>query len=130
MTDTTEIAPSPRNAKGQFLPGNKPTHGGRPKGARDRHSRNFLEAFANDFEAHGRSVIEEVRTTKPDVYLRIAADRLPRSAELDVEVNVFHQVADVVEAFRVASDLLGTDPQRGLRRIRQIEIDDDTFPRR
>jgi hypothetical protein len=114
---------------GRFLPGNK--RGGRPKGSRDRHSRNFLNAFADDFEQHGVKVIAKVREEQPAQYLRIAADLLPREATLDLDVNVFHDVRNVVEAYRLATDLLGIDPKRGLRRIRQIEHEeyDDVFAR-
>jgi hypothetical protein len=95
-----------RNERGQFLPGLKPQHGGRPKGARDRHSRNFLNCFADDFEKHGAAVIAKVREEKPDVYLRIAADLLPREATLDIDVSVLHDVSNTLEAFRVLRDAL------------------------
>src|ERR1700756_848966 len=109
-----------RDERGQFITGHKLSIGrGRPLGARDRHSRNFLEAFAADFEAHGPRVIEQVRTEKPDVYLRIAADLLPRKAQLDVNVDMFQDVTSVLEAFRMASELIGADPRDALDRLRR-----------
>jgi hypothetical protein len=53
--------------------------------------------------------------------LKIAADLLPKEAALDIDVNVFAEVRGVVKAYRLAADLLGTDPHRGLRRLQQIE---------
>ena len=103
---------------GRFLQGHK--RGGRPKGARDRHTRNFLEAFANDFETHGAATIEKVRLEKPDVYLRVAADLLPRHATLDVDVSVLHDVTDRLEAFRTMNELLGVAPENGLRRLKRL----------
>jgi hypothetical protein len=103
---------------GRFLQGHK--RGGRPKGARDRHSRNFLNAFADDFEQHGAAVIAQVREEQPAVWLRIAADLLPKQAELNVDVSVMADVTNVLQAFRVASDLLGVDPASGLKRLRKI----------
>jgi hypothetical protein len=104
---------------GRFLPGNKGSVG-RPKGARDRHSRNFLTSFADDFEQHGPAVIEQVRLEQPAAYLKIAADLLPKTATLDVDVNVLHDVSTALQAFRVLSDTLGTDPKIGMRRLYQL----------
>lgn len=103
---------------GQFLPGNK--RGGRPKGARDRHSRNFLTAFADDFEQHGAAVIARVRDEKPDVYLRVACDLLPKTAEIDVDVNVLHDVSSALEGYRTLSAVVGADPAQGLRRLKRL----------
>jgi hypothetical protein len=105
---------------GQFLPGHKWSLGrGRPVGARDRHSRNFLESFAADFETHGPQVIEQVRKEKPDVYLKIAADLLPREAKLDVTVDLFADVQSFGEAFQLATEAIGGDADAALRRLRK-----------
>src|SRR4051812_18637573 len=109
MTDVAQ-EPDRDQTTGRFLAGNK--GGGRPKGARDRHTRNFLTAFADDFEHNGVEVIRRVREEQPGQYLKIAADLLPKEATLDVDVSMFHDVRSVVEAFRLASELLGTDPRR------------------
>ena len=117
---------------GRFLPGNS-GFGGRPKGSRNRHSEVFLAAFAADFEQHGAAVIERVRREQPSVYLRVAADLLPREATFDVDVSVVHEVGGVLNAFRVMSDLLGTDPELAERRLRRLAPrieDDDVSPGR
>jgi hypothetical protein len=103
---------------GRFLAGNG--GGGRKPGSRNRHSENFLAAFADDFEQHGADVIRKVRAEKPDVYLRIAADLLPREAQLDINVDVLHDVGNVLEAFRVMNGVLGTNPEHGMKRLRRI----------
>jgi hypothetical protein len=51
--------------------------------------------------------------------LKIAADLLPKHAELDVNVDVFHDATSVLEAFRMASELVGADPDRAVRRLRR-----------
>src|SRR5260370_39419105 len=99
-TPRTTMQPDRDETSGRFLPGNK--RGGRPKGARDRHSRNFLHAFADDFERHGQAVIERVREEQPAQYLKIAADLLPKEATLDADVSVVHDVRGIVEAHRMA----------------------------
>ncbi len=106
-------------ASGRFLPGNS-GFGGRPKGSRNRHSENFLAAFASDFEQHGPAVIAQVREEQPSVYLRIAADLLPREATLDVNVDILHDVTSTLEAYRTLADVVGADPRLGLRRLKRL----------
>jgi hypothetical protein len=108
-------------ASGRFLPGNS-GFGGRPKGSRNRHSENFLAAFASDFEKHGPEVIAKVREEQPAQYLKIAADLLPREATLDVDVNVdiLHDVTSTLEAYRTLADVVGADPRLGLRRLKRL----------
>lgn len=126
-------SPEDRDGKtGRFLPGNT-GFGGRPKGSRNRHSEVFLAAFAADFEQHGAAVIERVRQEQPSVYLRVAADLLPKEATLDVDVSVVHEVGGVLNAFRAMSGLLGVDPELAQRRLRRLTPrieDDDVSPGR
>jgi hypothetical protein len=120
MSDTIEGEIIERDSKGRFLSGTKPGPG-RKLGSRNRHTENFLTEFADDFEKHGAAVIAKVRVERPEIYLRIACDLLPRHAELDVDVHhAFTGVGDVLEAFRLATDLLGTDPGAGLKRLQRL----------
>jgi hypothetical protein len=64
-----------------FEPGRKKT-GGRAKGARNKLSVAFLEAFAADFEQHGAEVIKIVRVEKPSEYLKTAAYLMPKGFEI------------------------------------------------
>lgn len=57
----------------QFKPGNP----GRPKGARNKLSEQFIAALAADFEAHGVRAIERVREAEPGTYLRVIARFVP-----------------------------------------------------
>lgn len=43
---------------------------GRPKGSRNKLSESFLQALADDFEQHGRGVVEAVRAERPHEFLR------------------------------------------------------------
>jgi hypothetical protein len=52
------------------------------KGARDRLSAAFLTDFADDYEAHGKTVISTVRDKDPIAYMRIAAALLPTKVEV------------------------------------------------
>jgi hypothetical protein len=51
-------------------------------GARDRLSAAFLNDFADDYDAHGKTVIETVRAKDPIAYMRIAAALLPTKVEI------------------------------------------------
>jgi hypothetical protein len=52
------------------------------KGARDRLSAAFLTALADDFDAHGKEVVEKVRKEDPATYLRVMAGILPKELEV------------------------------------------------
>ena len=61
-----------------FEPGKSGNPAGRPSGAKDKISKKFLEAITADFDKHGEMVIEKVRTDKPENYLKIVADLVPK----------------------------------------------------
>ncbi len=77
--------------------GNKP---GRPKESRDRLSRALLTAFADDFEAKGVRVIQDVRVSDPSTYLRIAATLIPKEIEVTDPLRVISddKLAAAIEA--------------------------------
>ena len=56
---------------------------GRPKGSRNKLSDAFLQALADDFEAHGKGVVEKVRTGRPQDYLKIVAGVMPKRMEVE-----------------------------------------------
>ena len=67
----------------RFQPGQSGNLAGRPKGARNKLSENFINAFALDFEQHGAAVIEKVRKERPQDYLKVAASLLPKQMEIE-----------------------------------------------
>ena len=106
MSEMTTIE---RDTKGRFLTGGRPGPG-RAKGSRNKLATDFLDAFADDFEKHGAAVIAQVRVEKPDVWLKIAADLLPKQAQLDVTGSI--EVGNFAQRFREAVELLGNAPPR------------------
>jgi hypothetical protein len=91
-----------------FKPGQSGNPRGRPKGSRQVLAGDFLKAMAEDFAIHGADAIRRVRDEKPEVYVRVCADLLPR------DLNVSIAVVDPVEfstRFRDAIRLLGNDPE-------------------
>jgi hypothetical protein len=93
----------PKRSRGrqatQFKPGQSGNPKGRPKGARNRLGTAFLEALEADFNQFGHQVVAQVREKKPEVYMRIVADLLPKEASVNVEaseafVNLWRRISD------------------------------------
>src|SRR4026208_99088 len=70
-----------------FKPGQSGNPKGRPKGARNRLGTQFLEALEADFNEFGPQAIALVREKKPEVYMRVVADLLPKEANINVEAG-------------------------------------------
>ena len=85
-----------------FKPGQSGNPKGRPKGARNRLGTQFLEALETDFNKYGAQAIALVREKKPEVYMRVVADLLPKEANINVEAG-----EAFVELWRRISDGLG-----------------------
>jgi hypothetical protein len=82
-----------------FRPGQSGNLKGRPKGARNRLGTQFLEALEVDFNQFGCQAIALVRERKPEVYMRVVADLLPKEANINVEageafVNLWRKISD------------------------------------
>jgi len=56
-----------------FKKGQSGNPAGRPKGARNKLSEDFLKALSTDFKEHGAAVIEVVRIEKPSDLVRESA---------------------------------------------------------
>ena len=92
-----------RNLK-PFKPGQSGNPKGRPKGARNRLGTQFLEALEADFNTFGPQSIALVREKKPEVYIRVVADLLPKEANINVEAG-----EAFVQLWRKISDGLGDE---------------------
>jgi hypothetical protein len=66
-----------RDRKGRFVTGGKPGPG-RPPGSRNKLAEDFLTDLCEDWKKHGSSVIADVRSKHPAVYLRTVASLVPR----------------------------------------------------
>jgi hypothetical protein len=97
----------------------RPKTGGRARGARNKLSQAFLEAFATDFEQHGAEVIKIVRVEKPHEYLKTAAYLMPKEFEItethlmeipDVELDQFIEFAKQYISSRAREIGSGEEP--------------------
>lgn len=73
MTDKTSRERSLANLR-PFQPGNP----GRPKGSRNKLGEEFVAALQADFNEHGKAAIATVRAEKPDAYLKVIAQVVPK----------------------------------------------------
>lgn len=64
-----------------FKPGETGNPGGKPKGSRNRLQGAFLNALADDFDAHGRKAIVEAREKDPMGYVKAIAALMPKQVE-------------------------------------------------
>jgi hypothetical protein len=62
----------------------QPGQGGRPRGARNRLARKFLDDLLEDWEEHGAGAIKIMRIEDPAKYVTIVAQVLPREFELNI----------------------------------------------
>ena len=77
---------------------------GRAKGARNRLGTQFLEALEADFNKFGPQAIALVREKKPEVYIKVVADLLPKEANINVEAG-----EAFVQLWKKISDGLGDE---------------------
>lgn len=71
--------------KEPWLPGQSGNPAGRPKGSRNKLGEAFVEAMHSDFMEHGQAVVRQVRTEKPDQYLKVIASLLPKELHVTNE---------------------------------------------
>ncbi len=71
--------PPPEHSR--FPPGKSGNPGGKPQGARNRLTAHFLNALADDFEKHGKAVIEEARIKDPMGYVKTIGALMPKQIE-------------------------------------------------
>jgi hypothetical protein len=78
--DAEDTGPKQRGVP--FKPGQSGNPAGRPKGARNRLSEDFLRVLADDFAENGVEAIEAARVESPSRYMAIIASLMPKQVEL------------------------------------------------
>ncbi|MER8829878.1 hypothetical protein NKH73_27685 [Mesorhizobium sp. M0938] len=86
MAEVTDDPPAAAKSTPQ------PRSSSRPKRTKKTLADGFLEAIRADFRAHGAGVIAEVRSEKPDQYLKIVLSVLPK--DLGANINTLDGLSD------------------------------------
>lgn len=74
---------TPANLRPPIKPGETRNPGGKPVGARNRLTGDFLHKLADDFQANGKKAIEECREKDPAAYIRAIAGLLPKEFKIE-----------------------------------------------
>ena len=82
-----KLDPTRRNKDGTLKPGATGNPAGRPRGARAKLGEEFLQALQADFHEHGAAAIAQVRAERPQDYLKVIAQILPKQIELSQPVE-------------------------------------------
>lgn len=78
----TQMPTPPPPEETRWKPGQaSPNPGGKPTGARNRLTKHFLNALADDFEQHGRKAIVDAREKDPMGYVKAIAALMPKQVE-------------------------------------------------
>jgi hypothetical protein len=79
------MGPQLATLKHLWGPGQSGNPAGRPKGSRNKLSEDFVAALYDDFQDHGSAAIAACRAEKPDVYVRVIANLLPKDMTIKVQ---------------------------------------------
>jgi hypothetical protein len=104
-------------AKHQFKAGN-PGGPGRQLGSRNRLSETMLALLNSDAAEHGAAVIEEVRKTKPHIWLQCVCSLLPKQ----IAVEKLSPLADISdEDLAAITELLRQKNAKTVRELKKLE---------
>lgn len=98
-----------------FVKGQSGNPKGRIPGSKNKISEKFITALTADFEQHGETVIERVRSEKPENYLKIVADLVPKDFNVNGNVGLTVTVRKFAldehrSAERMASSSVSDEP--------------------
>jgi hypothetical protein len=102
MTESTKFQQRPAHL---WKPGTFGNPAGRP-GSRNKLSEDFVAALYDDFQDHGRAAIAACRAEKPDVYVRVIADLLPKDMNINVQQLDDHLLRRLAALTEMAKPLL------------------------
>ena len=100
MENTVVTKPelSPRERQLEHLipykPGQSGNPAGRPKGSRSKLNEDFLTDWFEDYQKHGKEVIETVRKKHPEKYFEALHRLLPK--DIKIEIPQLNKIAHII----------------------------------
>jgi hypothetical protein len=107
----------------RFSSERRPGKTGRPKAAKDRLTRAFISAFADDFDQYGAMAIECVRIFDTTAYLRVAASLIPK--EIDVRVGDDIDSERIERAIEMLNAIIDARPKDITADVEVVNAADD-----
>jgi Family of unknown function (DUF5681) len=96
---------------GRFIQGNSGNPLGRPRGSRNKLGEAFLMDLHDEWLRSGASALKRVAKDDPVQFVKVVASILPREIDttLTVDTELFQEVRDFREAWRLARSFIGAD---------------------
>lgn len=95
---STNVVAKKRRGNPAWQKGVSGNPNGRPMGSRQKLSERFIDILSRDFDEHGEETVLRLRAEKPEVYIKVVADLVPK----DVNVNMDASQA-FVEMLKIVS---------------------------
>src|SRR5215831_6729045 len=93
--------------------------GGRPRGARNYLTGEFLDDLREAWAVHGKSALAECATKDPVAFCRLVGALVPAKAELDVSLDL-SGAETVLSAYRTMAGIIGADADVAVRSLRRV----------